>query len=774
MTGRHLSDQPLSPTEQPALDYNTLSIGPHTITAKYLTDGNYCGSTSTAVTQVVNGADTSIVITTNTPNPSVVGQPVTFTATVTPAPGSTSVEGTISFYDGTTLIGTVPVSGNAGTIVTSNLALGSHNITAVYNGDTKNNPSTSPAVVHTVNKTTTTTTATASPTTSPYGSPVVLTANVVDSSGNPVTGGTVTFTDSSGTVLGTGEVVDGVATYTSTTIPAGTTVTANYGGNSSYSPSQGSVNPQVSCAATMTVVVSNSPNPSVVSNTVTFIALTTSPEGNQLPGLSGNVQFYADGVPIGSPVPTNGTAAIDTNGLSININHQITATYISDGNYCGSTSPAVSQQVDQVEISSTSLTILTSQPGVTGCTDFGCPILFTVTIKPLQSPVPPPYACPTGSVTLYAGQQQIGFIELPSLLRANCMAPDYSVTVEFPPVTTLPAGLNGITAFYSGDNTYSASTHTLTQVIKPINTTTTLTSSINPSIFTGMVAFTATVTASNCCMSMELPKGTVSFYDGSLLLGTSLLDGNGVATYMTNQLLTGSHLIEAVYNPDPNFITSSASLIQVVKCIPTISAVTTSTPNFSVLGDGVAIFASVSSNAPLAYIGSAGAPVGTVTFYDNGKPIGTEPLVNGNAVLNTSNLKLGTHNITVSFSGSTNFCASNSSAIPYKIVVNVLTPQNFYGCQVINKYLNFDDYVNVLTWTPPQGDDSIVCYEIYRDAALTDLAGCVTNKCPYRFEDVNRKRGKVYDYYLVSVNTKGKKSPAVKTRVLPLDNCKED
>ena len=237
-----------------ALDYNTLSIGPHTITAKYLTDGNYCGSTSTAVTQVVNGADTSIVITTNTPNPSDVGQPVTFTATVTPAPGSTSVEGTISFYDGTTLIGTVPVSGNEGTIFTSNLALGSHNITAVYSGDTKNNPSTSPAVVHTVNKTTTTTTATASPTTSPYGSPVVLTANVVHSSGNPVTGGTVTFTDSSGNVLGTGEVVDGVATYTSTTIPAGTTVTANYGGNSSYSPSQGSVNPQVSCAATKTTL----------------------------------------------------------------------------------------------------------------------------------------------------------------------------------------------------------------------------------------------------------------------------------------------------------------------------------------------------------------------------------------------------------------------------------------------------------------------------------------------------------------------------------------
>lgn len=72
------------------------------------------------------------------------GQTETLTATVTSAmtgrPGAT---GTVSFYDGTTLIGTVPVNAGTTTYTASALTTGIHVFKAVYTGDTNYNPATS-------------------------------------------------------------------------------------------------------------------------------------------------------------------------------------------------------------------------------------------------------------------------------------------------------------------------------------------------------------------------------------------------------------------------------------------------------------------------------------------------------------------------------------------------------------------------------------------------------------------------------------------------------
>src|SRR2546422_943745 len=83
---------------------NTLSVGSHSITAGYADDSNFNPSTSTAVTQSVLKADTTTSVSSSA-NPSLSGQPVTFTATVTVnSPGSTAVAyptGTVNFHDGT-------------------------------------------------------------------------------------------------------------------------------------------------------------------------------------------------------------------------------------------------------------------------------------------------------------------------------------------------------------------------------------------------------------------------------------------------------------------------------------------------------------------------------------------------------------------------------------------------------------------------------------------------------------------------------------------------
>jgi hypothetical protein len=83
-------------------------------------------------------------------NPSNYGQGVTFTATVTAQYGGTPA-GTVSFFDGGTNIGNSNLnSSGVATLTTSTLSVGTHSITATYNGDANFAPSTSPALYQVV------------------------------------------------------------------------------------------------------------------------------------------------------------------------------------------------------------------------------------------------------------------------------------------------------------------------------------------------------------------------------------------------------------------------------------------------------------------------------------------------------------------------------------------------------------------------------------------------------------------------------------------------
>ena len=72
------------------------------------------------------------------------GQPEIFTATVAASmPNRPAPTGTVSFYDGTTLLSSIPLASGTATYATSALTTGSHSITAVYSGDANFNPQTS-------------------------------------------------------------------------------------------------------------------------------------------------------------------------------------------------------------------------------------------------------------------------------------------------------------------------------------------------------------------------------------------------------------------------------------------------------------------------------------------------------------------------------------------------------------------------------------------------------------------------------------------------------
>ena len=84
---------------------------------------------------------TTTIATTSTqltasPNPSTVGQALTFAATVTVPEGAGVATGAVTFLEGTVVLGTGSLDeDNLATFSTSTLAAGDHTVTAVYDGD---------------------------------------------------------------------------------------------------------------------------------------------------------------------------------------------------------------------------------------------------------------------------------------------------------------------------------------------------------------------------------------------------------------------------------------------------------------------------------------------------------------------------------------------------------------------------------------------------------------------------------------------------------------
>src|SRR5262249_6876561 len=141
------------------------------------------GSTAPAFSQTVNRAN-SLSTVGSSVNPSVFGQSVTFTATVTAvAPGAGTPSGTVTFKDGGRTVSTQRLSGGVATFTTSALSVGSHSVTATYSGDSNFNAtgmggSTAPALNQVVNKANSLSSVSSSVNPSVFGQPVTFTATV--------------------------------------------------------------------------------------------------------------------------------------------------------------------------------------------------------------------------------------------------------------------------------------------------------------------------------------------------------------------------------------------------------------------------------------------------------------------------------------------------------------------------------------------------------------------------------------------------------------------
>ena len=280
-------------------------------------------------------------------NPSVFGQTVTITATVVPVPpASGTAQGTVTFTEGATTLATIALNGGGtAAFVTSTFSVGSHTITAKYNGDGNLSPSSAAPLVQVVNRDDTTTTVVSSANPSVFGQPVTFTATVTANppgSGTPT--GTVTFFDN-GTLFDTKVLVAGHAGSTTASLSVGIhSITVAYGGDGNFNASTSAPLAQTVLKAATVTMLTSSQNPSTFGQAVTFTAtVSVVPPGAGAP--TGTVTFR-DGVVVLGTKALSPTfhAAITTAALQVG-SHSITATYSGDGNFLGSTSAPLTQLV---------------------------------------------------------------------------------------------------------------------------------------------------------------------------------------------------------------------------------------------------------------------------------------------------------------------------------------------------------------------------------------------------------------------------------------------
>jgi hypothetical protein len=251
---------------------------------------------------------------------------------------------------------------------------------------------------------------------------------------------------------------------------------------------------------------------------------------------------------------------------------------------------------------------------------------------------------PTGSALVYStylgggGNDRGNGVAVDS--AGNAYVTGYTASTNFPTLSPLQPANGG-----DGDAF-------VTKLYIAAKTTTTLSSSPNPSTYGEAVTFTAVVSSSQGAPPDGEP---VSFVSGKKVLGTGTLSG-GSASFTTSTLKVGTTAVTAVYSGDSNFANSTSKPVKQVVSKATTTTTLVSSLNPSNSGQAVTFTASVTPEF-------SGTVTGTVAFYDGTTLLKTVALSGGVAKFTTSTLTSGTHTITATYNGSTDYTGSSGSVV---------------------------------------------------------------------------------------------------------------
>jgi large repetitive protein len=635
-----------------------LAQGVNTIVAAYSGDvANEILDSKATINQDVQALST-ITLSSNT-NPSVYGNPVTFTVTV-PTIGTVAATGTVNFYmagqaaplnPAPLSLATVAGTGTA-TFTTSSLPVSTvalpDAITAKYSGDSYYGSGTSNTVSQVVTQATTSTTVSAAPNPAVAGAPVTITATITVTSGVLTPTGNVNFTDSfnggAATPLACAPQPTTVApTCTTTALAAGShSIVATYVGDTDDAGSQSA--PFVLTVVAETISLSPSSNPSNYGAPVTF-TVTVPTIGTA--AATGTVNFYMAGqaAPL-NPAPLSlatvagaGTVTFTTSTLPAGTD-VITASYLGGPSYI----PMVSAPVNQVVNKATTSTAVASipNPGIAGAA-----VAITATVAVTLGA-----ATPTGTVSF-----------TDSLNGAAAVALGTPVTLTGGTAIINPMlapGTHVIVATYSGDANDNTSSGTFTLTVNQAATQTTVTATPNPALVQATVTFAATVTS----VGGGTPTGTVTFNaNGNPIGAAATLSATGTATITSAALAPGTYTITAVYSGDTNeqASTGTGAPPLVIGTIPTVTDLGASTTTGA--NPQVILVAAVLDNAA-GNSGSLPVPTGTVTFNSGGTTLGSATLDSSGVATLVPSLANGTsYNIVAVYSGDSLHSPSTSATV---------------------------------------------------------------------------------------------------------------
>ena len=296
---------------------HSLTLGTHSITAKYAGDLDTGATTSASVVQSILGAATvSLFSNPATPAP---GQSVTYTAIVNPA----AATGLVQIFDGETLLGSANLVAGSISISLAGLTLGTHSVKAVYAGDFNHSAASSNVLSQSVLKKNIALTLNSNLNPSVTGQSVQLSVTVSPAT----TSGTVQLFDK-GVSLGTINFRNGTASFITSFLSAGMhSLQVVYGGDSQFNAGSSNVITQQTKRAT-SVTMSAIVNPALV--------LTAEVDPRSA---SGSVQFFDGQLLIGSGTLVDGRASLAISGL-VSGTHTVKAYYLGDAAHATNISAA--------------------------------------------------------------------------------------------------------------------------------------------------------------------------------------------------------------------------------------------------------------------------------------------------------------------------------------------------------------------------------------------------------------------------------------------------
>ncbi len=287
-------------------------------------------------------------------------------------------------------------------------------------------------------------------------------------------------------------------------------------------------------------------------------------------------------------------------------------------------------------LTGTTLTTAVTTPA-TGTPQYSIPFVVTATLHPAVCDPTAPNCTAAGTITFFVDGTQVG---LPVAV-SNTSTTSSNVITAAQTIGGQSVGSHSVVAVYSGDTYYASSTAATLAVSVAQGSTTTVVSA-NPNNGTQFVNMTLTAQVTSA--TSTIPTGSVSFYAGSTLLGSSGVNPNTGFATLSDVLLTdpmgnithspgsfglfaGTYKLTAVYSGDSNYATSTSAATNLA-INPDPQAFTLSYCNVTNVLTGctppVAGTAQGSTAATLVYINPSNTLNGTLTFACTNLPANSD------------------------------------------------------------------------------------------------------------------------------------------------------